>query len=518
MVRRVEVKEKMRRSLLWLSLIALALALGCETRASDTASADSETAAPVAVADGKLQPPQPRVPQARPTQKTPVPRPGQRDPRFPRTPAPTAKPPEGPQPRIVFDNKKYDFKTAVYGETVTHKYKFTNKGEADLVIERVQPSCGCMAAPLAKKVYPPGASGIIEAKFDTTKKSPSFHRLTVAVYSNDWYEKDRNTYVSVLEMSGDVIVFFRSLPMQYIFNGVARGAPSAGTVTLYSTGETGETLDIDRVEVSNEATMKVDVVKPSPRAGTGNFGPDAVDLNLTYTPPRIGPINERITVLTKSQKQPKMVINVRGTVTGDITVDRRIIYVSNHIKGRPLATNKFRITRRPPDPLKILKIEATPGLLAAPKPFTKDRVFEIHLSLDPKLPPRPYGGVVRVYVNSADQPVVEVPVVVYMKPSVTATPDAFYFEKKPGEPAFVSLVTVRGPPGFPLAVTVDEKSSEIFTAELREPKNPGQPYHVVLRGKADLPAGSIQEKVILKTNVPGEEEIVIPINAEILAQ
>jgi hypothetical protein len=153
-----------------------------------------------------------------------------------------------------------------------------------------------------------------------------------------------------------------------------------------------------------------------------------------------------------------------------------------------------------------------------PKPFTKDRVFEIHLSLDPKLPPRPYGGMVRVYVNSADQPMVEVPVVVYMKPSVTATPDAVYFERKPGDPAFVTLVTVRGPPGFPLTVTVGETSSKIFTAELREPKNPGQPYHVVIRSQAGLPPGLIQEKVILKTNVPGEEEIAIPINAEIKAE
>ena len=108
--------------------------------------------------------------------------------------------------------------------------------------------------------------------------------------------------------------------------------------------------------------------------------------------------------------------------------------------------------------------------------------------------------------------------VVYTKPSISVAPDAIYFEAKVGDPAFVTLVTVRGRPGFPLEVSVAEGSSEVITAELREPKTPVQPYHLVLRGKPDLPVGPLQEKVILRTNAPGEEEIVIPINAEIRAQ
>ena len=44
------------------------------------------------------------------------------------------------QPSIVFDSEKYDFGVIAPGDSVEHSFDFVNKGDRDLVIQRLAPS------------------------------------------------------------------------------------------------------------------------------------------------------------------------------------------------------------------------------------------------------------------------------------------------------------------------------------------------------------------------------------------
>ncbi len=75
-----------------------------------------------------------------------------------------------PVTTIKFEETTFDFGQIKQGETVTHKFKFTNTGANPLVLENVKPSCGCTAINWPKEPIAPQQTGEIEAQFNSTGK------------------------------------------------------------------------------------------------------------------------------------------------------------------------------------------------------------------------------------------------------------------------------------------------------------------------------------------------------------
>jgi len=73
-------------------------------------------------------------------------------------------------PKMVFENPQQDFGSIVQGTSVTHIYKFTNKGDADLIISFAKGSCGCTIPSWPKRPIKPGQSGEIEVIFNSAGK------------------------------------------------------------------------------------------------------------------------------------------------------------------------------------------------------------------------------------------------------------------------------------------------------------------------------------------------------------
>ncbi len=67
-----------------------------------------------------------------------------------------------------FDSEYHDFGKITDGESVRHKFKFTNVGKGDLVISDVQAACGCTSPNWSKDVIPPGGEGYVETVFNST--------------------------------------------------------------------------------------------------------------------------------------------------------------------------------------------------------------------------------------------------------------------------------------------------------------------------------------------------------------
>ena len=98
--------------------------------------------------------------------------------------APETKP-EGPLPAMEFATIDHDFGTINEGQIVEHTYSFKNTGEAPLIIQSAQGSCGCTVPDWTKEPIPVGGTGFVKAKFDTSGK-PNAQNKTVTVTANTW--------------------------------------------------------------------------------------------------------------------------------------------------------------------------------------------------------------------------------------------------------------------------------------------------------------------------------------------
>src|SRR5665647_35947 len=89
------------------------------------------------------------------------------------------------KPVISFQEKTYDFgKINEKDGSVTHVFDFINKGDAPLVINKVQASCGCTTPTWTKEPVEPTKKGAITVTYNTANRPGAFTK-TITVNSND---------------------------------------------------------------------------------------------------------------------------------------------------------------------------------------------------------------------------------------------------------------------------------------------------------------------------------------------
>lgn len=107
-------------------------------------------------------------------------------PAAPTTAAPAAdEKPDGPLPVIEFETTDHDFGTVKEGQKVSYTYKFKNTGQAPLIVQSAQPSCGCTVPEWTKEPIPVGGTGFVKAEFDTNGKT-NVQNKTITVTANTW--------------------------------------------------------------------------------------------------------------------------------------------------------------------------------------------------------------------------------------------------------------------------------------------------------------------------------------------
>ena len=99
----------------------------------------------------------------------------------------------GPVTKISFERTAHDFGRVESGPTYKTSFKFTNTGNADLIISNAKASCGCTVPSYSDEPIKPGQTGEIKVEFDskgrvgeqlklisvTTNTAPNENVLTV---------------------------------------------------------------------------------------------------------------------------------------------------------------------------------------------------------------------------------------------------------------------------------------------------------------------------------------------------
>ena len=74
-------------------------------------------------------------------------------------------------PEFNFEKELHDFGKLVDGEKVSYSFKFTNSGNAPLIISNAKGSCGCTVPNWSKDPIAPGESGSIDVTFNSSGRS-----------------------------------------------------------------------------------------------------------------------------------------------------------------------------------------------------------------------------------------------------------------------------------------------------------------------------------------------------------
>lgn len=113
------------------------------------------------------------------------------------------------RPIIDFESKSFDYGTVAQGDKVTHTFRFTNSGDADLIIKKAEASCGCTMPSYPFVPIKPGKTGTISVTFNTTGKLGK-QRPNISVISNA-YPRTQTLYLEgyvadkIAETSSDLI-------------------------------------------------------------------------------------------------------------------------------------------------------------------------------------------------------------------------------------------------------------------------------------------------------------------------
>lgn len=68
-------------------------------------------------------------------------------------------------PKITFEQDMHDFGRLKAGENISYSFKFTNTGNADLVITACDASCGCTVPDYPREAIRPGQSNYVTVSF-----------------------------------------------------------------------------------------------------------------------------------------------------------------------------------------------------------------------------------------------------------------------------------------------------------------------------------------------------------------
>jgi hypothetical protein len=89
--------------------------------------------------------------------------------------------------KIVFENPSHNFGSDVpeKGGNITHRFVFTNQGDAPVTIQNVATSCGCTTPAWTKEPVAPGEEGFVDATYRPAGRPGNFSKTLTITNNGD---------------------------------------------------------------------------------------------------------------------------------------------------------------------------------------------------------------------------------------------------------------------------------------------------------------------------------------------
>ncbi len=267
---------------------------------------------------------------------------------------------QGQAPEIAFERTHHDFGKMTADRKASTRFKVTNKGNANLQITAVNPSCGCTSTVLGAWNLKPGESSDVEAVFDPHGQR-GLVRKSLTVVSND--PKNPN---ALLTFEANVVQDVMPALTAVYFNQVSRTGTQVTNVR-YASG-TGSDVRILEAKAPGAPWLRL-----TPKAD----GKDAVlevAMDGSKLPPKLRFGRETVTVMTNVPSAQSFTLPVNWELKPSILgpdrvsldvvktgAEGRVKLQLRQAEGKPFRITGTQISR--PE----LRIEGLPGTKALPQ-------------------------------------------------------------------------------------------------------------------------------------------------------
>lgn len=323
-------------------------------------------------------------------------------------------------PRLTVVEPVKDYGTVSKGDKLTWAFTVKNTGTSDLQIIAARPACGCTVAEF-DKVIKPGETGKVTALVDTTAfNGPIAKAVTLET-------NDPVTPTATLTIHAVVKPYVEAYPAGFVRYSLLQGDAETQTVTIYSEEE--EPFEITKIEVPGEWVKATwaKIENPAELAqGVGKQGQNQYKVNITVGGPdaRVGPLAEKLRILTNSKHQPEYAISIAGVIRPPFRVEPTAMNFGEVATSDSAATRTIVVRSndlKTPERFQVTKVESSlPAVAANVKPTANKGEYEVTLQVAKNAKAGDVEGTVKIYTNNDVNPVVTVPV----KATVKAAPKA----------------------------------------------------------------------------------------------
>jgi hypothetical protein len=312
-------------------------------------------------------------------------------------------------PRLTLVEPLKDFGTVPKGTKIDWSFEIKNTGTSDLEIISAKPTCGCTVADF-DKVIKPGQKGKVSAHVDTTGFAGPISKA-VTLETND-----PNTPNAQVTISAIVKPYVEAYPAGFVRFNMLQGDTEKQSVTLYSEEE--EPFEIVKIE-SPQEWIKVEPKKLTgtdavPEVGRKGQAQYKLDITVGGDEARIGPLAEKIHVVTNSKHQPEYWLSVSGVVRPAYRVEPTGVNFGEVAPNDSAATRTISIRSnnlKTPAAFAVTKVESgVAGVTADVKPTDRPGEFSVTLQVDKNAKPGALDGNVTIYTSDKSKPTVVVPV------------------------------------------------------------------------------------------------------------
>ena len=312
-------------------------------------------------------------------------------------------------PRLTVVEPIKDFGTVAKGSKLTWDFLVKNTGTADLEIIAARPACGCTVAAF-DKIIKPGQTGKVTSVVDTTSFTGPIGK-GVTLETND-----PSTPSAQVTINAVVKPYVEAHPAGFVRFNMLQGDAETQTVTLYS--EEAEPFEIVRVE-SPQEWIKVDVKKADDTQlipNIGLAGSNQYRVNITAGGPdaKIGPLAEKVKIVTNSKHQPEYLVSVSGVIRPAYRVEPTGVNFGEVTPTDSAATRSVVVrtnNMKTPETFAVTKAESSlPGVKANVKPTSNKGEYEVTLQVAKDAKIGDLNGNVKIYTSDKNNPVVTVPV------------------------------------------------------------------------------------------------------------
>lgn len=215
---------------------------------------------------------------------------------------------------IQFEKTTHDFGTVKEEGTITHEFKFTNKGTVPLLISNVRASCGCTTPGWTKEPILPGKTGVITAQYNTVNRPGAFNK-NLTVTSNT------EPAMTVLYITGNVTPKVKTPEELYpkkmgkirIFSDnvylgrITTKEPFTKEITIYNEGADPITLSSSNLPKHISLSFHPQTIAPQ----------DKAIVKLVYDAKMkndFGPVDDDIVLTTNEATENKKVIHILAEI------------------------------------------------------------------------------------------------------------------------------------------------------------------------------------------------------------